>query len=62
MIDYDGSGEIEVFEAERIVLRLNSQLKRSYGENEVKQFFASVSGGSSKIGKSAFVSAFAQLA
>ena len=62
MIDYDGSGEIEVFEAERIVLRLNSQLKRSYGEAEVKQFFASVSGGSSKIGKSAFVSAFAQLA
>ena len=62
MIDYDGSGEIEVFEAERIVLRLNSQLKRSYGESEVKQFFSSVSGGSSKIGKSAFVSAFAQLA
>jgi len=62
MIDYDGSGEIEVFEAERIVLKLNSQLRRSYGEAEVKQFFASVSGGSSKIGKAAFVSAFAQLA
>jgi len=62
MIDYDGSGQIEVFEAERIVLKLNSQLKRSYGESEVKSFFASVSGGSSKIGKAAFVRAFAQLA
>jgi hypothetical protein len=62
MIDYDRSGEIEVFEAERVVLRLNSQLKRSYGETEVKQFFASVSGGASKIGKSAFLQAFAKLA
>jgi hypothetical protein len=62
MIDYDRSGEIEVFEAERIVLRLNSQLKRSYGEAEVKQFFLAVSGGSSKIGKNDFISAFAQLA
>ncbi len=34
MIDYDRSGEIEVFEAERIVLKLNSQLNRSYGEAE----------------------------
>ena len=62
MIDYDGSGEIEVFEAERVVLRLNSQLKRSYGEAEVKAFFGSVSGGQSKIGKSAFLAAFAKLA
>ena len=62
MIDYDGSGEIEVFEAERVVLRLNSQLKRAYGEDEVKQFFAAVSGGASKIGKAAFLSAFAKLA
>jgi hypothetical protein len=62
MIDYDRSGEIEVFEAERIVLKLNSQLNRSYGEAEVKQFFSSVSGGSSKIGRSAFMAAFARLA
>ena len=62
MIDYDRSGEIEVFEAERVVLKLNSQLKRSYGEAEVKQFFAAVSGGSAKIGKSAFLQAFAKLA
>jgi hypothetical protein len=61
LIDVDRSGEIEVFEAERVVLRLNSQLKRSYGEAEVKQFFAAVSGGSSKIGKSAFLQAFAKL-
>ena len=62
MIDYDRSGEIEVFEAERIVLKLNSQLQRSYGEAEVKQFFGSVSGGSSKIGRNAFMTAFAKLA
>jgi len=62
MIDYDKSGEIEVFEAERIVLRLNSQLNRSYGEAEVKAFFSSVSGGSSKIGRSAFMAAFTKLA
>jgi hypothetical protein len=62
MIDYDRSGQIEVFEAERIVLRLNSQLNRSYGETEVKQFFSAVSGGSSKISKSSFLQAFARLA
>jgi hypothetical protein len=44
MIDYDRSGEIEEFEAERIVLKLNSQLNRSYGEAEVKTFFSPVSG------------------
>ena len=62
MIDYDGSGEIEVFEAERIVLKLNSQMNRSYGAAEVKSFFASVSGGASKINKSQFMQAFARLA
>ncbi len=61
MIDYDGSGEIEVFEAERIVLKLNSRLKRSYGENEVRKFFLAVSGGAKKIKKHAFVDAFSQL-
>jgi len=62
MIDCDRSGEIEVFEAERIVLKLNSQLNRSYGETEVKTLFSSVSGGSRKIGRIAFMTEFAKLA
>ena len=62
MIDVDNSGSISVEEAEKIVLRLNSRLKRNYGENEVKQFFSAVSGGSSQINKVQFISAFNKLA
>lgn len=38
-IDTNNDGNIEVREAERIFLRLNSRLNRSYGEDEVKFFF-----------------------
>jgi hypothetical protein len=62
MIDKDNSGSITVEEAETIVLRLNSQLKRSYGENEVKAFFSAVSGGSAEITKVQFLAAFEKLA
>jgi len=62
MIDRDNSGEISVDEAESIVLRLNSQLKRSYGETEVKAFFSAVSGGSQQITRAQFLSAFEKLA
>jgi len=62
MIDTDRSGEISIDEAMSIVLRLNSQLKRSYGETEVKAFFKALSGGSENITKSAFSQGFAQLA
>ena len=62
MIDKDNSGEISVDEAESIVLRLNSRLRRSYGEVEVKAFFSAVSGGSSQITKSQFLNAFEKLA
>jgi len=53
MIDFNKSGEIEIFEAEIIVLSLNSQLIRSYGKAEIKSFLSPVSGGSSKIGRCA---------
>ena len=62
MIDKDNSGQISVEEAESIVLRLNSRLNRAYGENEVKAFFATVSGGSSQINKQQFLAAFERLA
>ena len=62
MIDIDNSGEISTDEAEKIVLRLNSKLKRSYGEVEVRQFFQAISGGSSQISRSQFLSAFEKLA
>jgi hypothetical protein len=62
MIDTDNSGEITIDEAMSIVLRLNSQLKRSYGETEVRAFFTALSGGSENITKSAFAQGFAQLA
>lgn len=38
-IDTNNDGNIEIREAERIFLRLNSRLNRSYGEDEVKFFF-----------------------
>ncbi len=60
MIDNDNSGYITVEEAEKIVLRLNSQLKRSYGEVEVKAFFSAF--GNSNISKEQFVSVFERLA
>jgi len=62
MVDVDNSGSITVDEAESIVLKLNSRLNRSYGEDEVKAFFATVSGGSSQISKAQFLSAFEKLA
>ena len=38
-VDTDGSGRISIGEAERLLLKLNSRLGRSYGENEVQEFF-----------------------
>jgi len=62
MIDVDNSGVISLDEAMTIVLRLNSQLKRSYGETEVKAFFQAMSGGSNEINKQQFMAAFEALA
>jgi len=62
MVDSDKSGEISIEEAMSIVLRLNSQLKRSYGEAEVKAFFTALSGGSQNITKASFIQGFASLA
>ena len=62
MIDADKSGSISVEEAEKVVLKLNSRLKRSYGEAEVKSFFSAVSGGSLLISRVQFMSAFDKLA
>jgi hypothetical protein len=36
------TGSIDIDEASRVVLRLNSRLGRSYGEDEVKAFFAAL--------------------
>ena len=41
-IDTDNTGSIDIDEASRVVLRLNSRLGRSYGEDEVKAFFAAL--------------------
>lgn len=60
MIDIDNSGSITVEEAERIVLKLNSQMSRSYGEVEVKAFFGAF--GSADINQEQFVSVFEKLA
>lgn len=61
MIDANNNGFISVAEAERIVLRLNSRLNRSYGENDVKAFFSSMVGDSDSITQEEFVSAFQRL-
>ena len=61
MIDTSNSGTISVNEAERIVLRLNSRLHRSYGENDVKAFFNSITADSETITQDEFVAAFQRL-
>ena len=38
-IDRNESGRIDVEEAEKTLLRLNSRLGRGYGEDDVKAFF-----------------------
>ena len=62
MIDVDRSGTIEVAEAEKIVLRLNSRLNRAYGENEVNAFFAAAASGSQVITREQFLRVFEKLA
>lgn len=61
MIDADDNGYISVGEAERIVLRLNSRLNRSYGENDVKAFFTSITGDNDTITQEEFIAAFQRL-
>lgn len=62
MIDKDNSGAVTLDEAESIVLKLNSQLKRSYGEAEVRAFFSAVSTDGANVTKSQFLNAFLRLA
>ena len=62
MIDRDQSGAVTLEEAESIVLKLNSQLKRSYGEAEVRAFFSAVSTDGANVTKSQFLNAFVKLA
>ena len=61
MIDVNHNGSISVNEAERIVLKINSRLQRSYGENDVKAFFAVMCDGKPSITKAQFVTAFDRL-
>ena len=58
MIDIDNSGYISIEEAEKVVLKLNSQLGRSYGEIEVKEFFLDICGDDNVITRSQFIQAF----
>jgi hypothetical protein len=61
-IDIDSNGNISVEEAEKILLRLNSRLNRSYGENEVAQFFHSLdSNRDGQINLNEFKAAFQRL-
>ena len=62
MIDKDRSGSITLDEAESIVLKLNSQLKRSYGEKEVRAFFSAVSSDGVNVSRQQFLAAFVRLA
>ena len=41
-VDTNNSGSIAIAEAERLLLRLNSRLGRSYGEDDVKKFFSTL--------------------
>jgi len=62
LIDKDQSGAVTLDEAESIVLKLNSQLNRSYGETEVRAFFSAVSTDGANVTKSQFLNAFVKLA
>lgn len=62
LIDKDHNGTVTLEEAESIVLKLNSQLKRSYGETEVRSFFSAVSTDGATVTKNQFLSAFLKLA
>ncbi len=61
MIDIDNSGYISVEEAEKVVLKLNSQLGRSYGEIEVREFFIDICGGDNLISRDQFKQAFVKI-
>lgn len=41
-VDIDRNGRISMDEAGRMLLKFNSKLGRSYGENEVQTFFRSL--------------------
>lgn len=62
MIDIDNSGYIDSTEADKIILRLNSRLRRSYGATEATAFFQEVSEGSDRITRAQFISAIQRLA
>lgn len=61
-IDRDHSGFISLAEAQSLLLNLNSRLGRSYGENELKAFFANLDvNRDGKLSVSEFRSAFYRL-
>ncbi len=62
MIDVDNSGDITIEEAVKILLKLNTSLKRHYGEDEAVNFFRTISGNGNLITREQFVRAFTQLA
>ncbi len=39
LLDKDSNGEISIEEAKSVILRINSRLNRSYGEENIKEFF-----------------------
>ena len=62
MIDKDKNGYIESEEAGKILLRLNSRFRRSYGEDELTQLFATLDkNGDGKLNEEEFKTAFEQL-
>lgn len=62
ILDADNSGEISISEAEKMVLKLNSKLGRSYGEAEVHEFFTAAAQGDDLITLPEFVQVFEQMA
>jgi hypothetical protein len=62
MIDIDKSGYIDSDEADKIILRLNSRLRRSYGETDSRAFFDEVSQGGDQISREQFIRAILRLA
>lgn len=62
VMDTNNNGVISVEEAESIVLKLNSSMRRGYGDREVRDFFRDMEGGNkSEITLNEFLSGFARI-
>ena len=62
LVDFNNTGRINIQDAEKTLLRLNSRLQKSYGEEEIANFFSSIESIDQSIDLNEFKRAFLNLA